>query len=145
MTVKKKKRTQKEKPALSPLSVLGIVIFIVTILNLLSGQKLFSVSVKKVSPPLSPVPSLIPPGKMFGGENAYVEMAVKDLTSKTNAADNSITVLSVTPKEFPNAGLGCPEPGKIYAQIIANGYEIILEYQGNKIIYHAGLNKVVSC
>ena len=33
-----------------------------------------------------------------------------------------VTVMSATPVTFPDAGLGCPEPGMAYAQVQVDGY-----------------------
>lgn len=47
-----------------------------------------------------------------------------------------IEVISVERVEWPDASLGCPEPGKSYAQVITPGYRIHLEAQGEQYEVH---------
>ena len=66
------------------------------------------------------------------------ELAVADLARQLGIAAEAITVRSVEAVEWPDASLGCPEPGMMYAQVITPGYRIMLEANGQFYEYHAG-------
>ena len=46
-----------------------------------------------------------------------------------------MTVTSATARDFPNPGLGCPEPGLVYPQVITPGYQVLLEADGERFDY----------
>jgi hypothetical protein len=69
----------------------------------------------------------------------------QDLAERANVSRDKITVLSVKAVEWPDASLGCPEPGKMYAQVITPGYEIVLQAGGQEYTYHTGGNNFVLC
>jgi len=64
---------------------------------------------------------------------------------KVDRAD--IVVLTFTEKTWSSTALGCPEPGRSYAQIVTSGYEIILSIAGDLAIYHVDENgaAIVEC
>ena len=67
-----------------------------------------------------------------------IERAAEDLVHAAGADADAITVVSAEEEEWSDASLGCPEPNKIYAQMITPGYLIVLESDGNTHIYHTG-------
>jgi hypothetical protein len=66
------------------------------------------------------------------------DLALADLAAKLSVAPEAITVKSVEPIEWPDASLGCPQPGMMYAQVITPGYRIVLEVDGKSYEYHTG-------
>lgn len=54
------------------------------------------------------------------------EVAVAFLADELGVPAEDIEVLSVEMYEWPDASLGCPEPGKSYAQVVTEGYRILL-------------------
>ncbi|NOZ28744.1 MAG: hypothetical protein GXP39_11930 [Chloroflexi bacterium] len=80
-----------------------------------------------------------------GAEIAVVAQAVADLAERLRVTKDTIQVRSVEMVEWPDTSLGCPEPGKMYAQVITPGYRIVLEAQGKAYEYHASQNRVVYC
>ncbi len=47
---------------------------------------------------------------------------------------------------WPDTSLGCPEPGKVYAQVLVPGYRIIAEVGGRKVEVHTDLKgRAVIC
>jgi hypothetical protein len=78
------------------------------------------------------------------GSNAVVELARADLAQRLGISADQIGVHSVEPVEFPDASLGVPEPGKIYAQVITPGYVIELSASGQVYRYHASDKRVVA-
>jgi len=47
-----------------------------------------------------------------------------------------IRVLSVEAVQWPDASLGCPEPGRTYDAVMTPGYRIVLELEGKEYTYH---------
>ena len=65
-----------------------------------------------------------------------IERAAQDLIQATGAASDDITVVSTEEEEWSDTSLGCPEPNKMYAQMITPGYLIVLESGDNSYNYH---------
>ncbi|NJN97125.1 MAG: hypothetical protein HC875_25045 [Anaerolineales bacterium] len=79
------------------------------------------------------------------GSDAALAAAIADLTKQSGVPSDQITVVSVEPMEWPDASLGCPQEGMMYAQVITPGYLIVLEAQGQQYEYHTdqGTNVVL--
>jgi len=73
-----------------------------------------------------------------------VELAKADLADRIGIDREQITVVSVKAVDWPDASLGCPEPGMLYAQVITPGYRIVLSHDGETYEYHSDRsNRVV--
>ena len=46
------------------------------------------------------------------------------------------SLVAFEPVEWSDASLGCPEPGKMYAQVITPGFRLVFDYQGQRYEYH---------
>ena len=77
-------------------------------------------------------------GKTMGSEvpRQLLDAVLEDLASRLKAAKSEVEVLSVEEVTWPDASLGCPEPGKVYAQVLTPGYRIVLKAQGRTYTYH---------
>lgn len=49
---------------------------------------------------------------------------------------DAITVESVEELDWPDASLGCPQPGMLYAQVITPGYRVIVTAGGQTYAVH---------
>ena len=89
-----------------------------------------------------PTPSPTPSAPSLARAKA-ISLAAAELG--VPAAD--ITVLSQDPETWPTTGLGCEEPGEIYAQVVVSGWKIIVNGGGITLEIHAdGLGEnVTSC
>jgi hypothetical protein len=58
--------------------------------------------------------------------DAYGERAAMVLAAELGLTLQAVSVQSVEPVDWPDAGLGCPLPGMAYAQVITPGYLIKL-------------------
>lgn len=67
-----------------------------------------------------------------------VQQAQQDLAKRLSIAIESIEVLSFEDMVWPDGGLGCPQPGMAYTQVMVEGYRIVLQYQGQVYAYHGG-------
>jgi hypothetical protein len=88
--------------------------------------------------------SPLEPGKA-GTQEGALGLAKADLARRANLTPDQISVVSVEPVEWSDAGIGCPEPGKVYAQVITPGFRIVLRADGTTYTYHTGGNKLILC
>jgi len=86
-------------------------------------------------------------GAVPSGSEPLVELAKADLAERIGIEKEQIEVDSVKSVEWPDASLGCPEPGMMYAQVITPGYRILLSHDGENYRYHTDArgNRVVLC
>lgn len=73
-----------------------------------------------------------------------VELAKQDLAFRLNISESNITVIKVIPVEWPDASLGYPEEGKLYAQVITPGYKIILLANKKEYEYHSDYKRAIA-
>lgn len=65
-----------------------------------------------------------------------VEAARQDLAAELAIDPSEIEIVSAEDIEWPDASLGCPEPGGAYAQVVTPGTHIVLKAQGASFSYH---------
>ncbi|MGQ9675921.1 MAG: hypothetical protein ACUVX1_09660 [Chloroflexota bacterium] len=99
----------------------------------------------------SPEPTATPPPRPTSvpvpAEAARaVEACQRDLAKRLNVPAEEVTVLEVEEVEWPDSSLGCPEPGKMYAQVITPGYRVLLKAKSQTYEYHTDQgDNVVLC
>jgi hypothetical protein len=81
--------------------------------------------------------------KVTSGQQHVVEMAKEDLARRLALSGWEISVSSVQAVEWPDASLGCPQPGMAYAQVITPGFLIVLEAAGQTYEYHSDASHFV--
>ncbi|MBI3359949.1 MAG: hypothetical protein HY023_02435, partial [Chloroflexi bacterium] len=74
------------------------------------------------APPPTPLPTL----NVIGPAQTLVAATTQDLALRTAVDPSAITVIEVTSQFWPDTSMGCPEAGKLYSQIIVEGYRIVL-------------------
>jgi hypothetical protein len=65
-----------------------------------------------------------------------VAHAANDLAQRLNLGIEQITLVSAERVTWPDASLGCPQPGMIYAQVRQPGMRILLSAGGHIYAYH---------
>lgn len=72
---------------------------------------------------------------------------IRRLTAAQHAvAEDEIAVERVEAVEWPDASLGCPEPGVMYAQVVTPGYRVELSAGGETVWVHTDAGRqVVVC
>ncbi len=65
-----------------------------------------------------------------------VQKTVEDLARVVPQPASAITVVTVEEVEWPDASLGCPQPGHVYAQVVTPGYRVTLAVGGQQYDYH---------
>lgn len=72
---------------------------------------------------------------------AWINQAVKDLAGRLKLDEGEIQVVSFESVVWPDGGLGCPEPGVFYTQVLVEGFRIRLEHNGQTYNYHGSLKR----
>jgi hypothetical protein len=65
-----------------------------------------------------------------------VEAATRYLAQELNVPPEAVEPSVIEPVDWPDATLGCPEPGKAYAQVVTPGYRMVLEVDGKDYELH---------
>jgi hypothetical protein len=65
--------------------------------------------------------------------------AVAHLAAELDISPDEVNALSSEPVDWPDASLGCPRPGMMYAQVITPGYRFRLEAPGEQYEVHTDL------
>jgi hypothetical protein len=78
-----------------------------------------------------------PARPMLGVAAKLSAAARRELASRLNVPEATVTVKYLRPTTWPDAGLGCPEPGRTYAPGPVKGFLIELEAEGKAYRYHA--------
>jgi hypothetical protein len=75
-----------------------------------------------------------------------LEQAVVEAARRSGLDRSAVRVVQLEPREWSDASLGCPQPDRMYAQVITPGYLIVLEAGGQRLEFHTDANsRVVSC
>lgn len=82
-------------------------------------------SAARIPSPASTMPGLPP----------VVNLAIAALAAERGVPAAAIELVRVEPREWPNTGLGCPEPGRAYLDVITPGYAITLRVRGGGETY----------
>ena len=68
---------------------------------------------------------------------ALAAQAQEELSQQLGIPVEQVDLVSVEAVEWSDASMGCPEPGKMYAQVITPGYRLVLSAEGEEYAYHA--------
>lgn len=79
----------------------------------------------------------LPPTQADADLQSLIEKAEADLIKQFAVHAAQIQVVEARAVTWPNAALGCPQPGQAYAQVITPGYWVLLEADGKRYSYHA--------
>jgi hypothetical protein len=69
----------------------------------------------------------------------------EDLARRLDVPVSEVKVNYLKPTTWPDKSLGCPQPGKTYAQVRTRGFSIEAEHRGRAYAYHADLETVIYC
>ena len=67
-----------------------------------------------------------------------IEKAKTDLAQRTDVPVEEIVLYEFQLMTWPDASLGCPQPGMAYAQVTQDGYLIMLQAGQGIYNYHGG-------
>ena len=77
-------------------------------------------------------------GNIDTGLQPFIDQAVDDLAARLEVDAEVISVHSAVLVVWSDAGLGCPEPDRFYAQVPADGSAIELRHDDLYYRYHSG-------
>lgn len=89
-------------------------------------------------PPVGSATSVYPAGDIDPGLSPYIRVATADLAERLAVDPSTITAVSGVLVVWPNAALGCPQPGMQYAQVAVDGSVIELRANDRVYRYHTG-------
>lgn len=104
--------------------------------------------------PTAPSPRAAEEAQVKLGERAPDEAAAREraierakthLATKLDIAPATIALVSAKAATWSDASLGCPEPDRLYAQVVTDGHEVVLEAKGTTHELHVGPKRVVAC
>jgi hypothetical protein len=64
-------------------------------------------------------------------------MLMTAIARDLSVSPDELTSIDVTPRVWPDAALGCPHPGGVYAQVLTPGYLVEVELAGERYEFHA--------
>lgn len=102
--------------------------------NPISNSDLPAQEPKKDSIPMTQ-PTISPSSS---GLESLIEQAKEDLAQRLSIAITQIDLVEAKEVVWPDASLGCPQPGMKYKQVPEDGALIILQAQGTAYEYHNG-------
>jgi hypothetical protein len=82
--------------------------------------------------------TVLPDPKVPAGFEALVASARADLATMLGVAESEVGVAVAESIVWPDAGLGCPQPDMVYAQVQVDGFRIVLTSGGSSYSYHGG-------
>ncbi|HTP06669.1 MAG TPA: hypothetical protein VMP08_00355 [Anaerolineae bacterium] len=86
----------------------------------------------------TPEPTMPASSQVESGLQPLIEIAITDLANRLSINRESIEVVSAQTVVWPDRSLGCPQPGMVYPQVLAEGYHIELSVKGEVYSYHGG-------
>jgi hypothetical protein len=69
-----------------------------------------------------------------------VAAVVDELAVRLGISAAEVAVAGVEPIDWPDSSLGCPQPGKMYAQVVTPGLRIELVAGGHRYLVHTDLD-----
>lgn len=74
-----------------------------------------------------------------------VAAAKADFMGRLGVGEEAILVKSVEEVQWPDSSLGCPQPGRMYLQVITPGFRVVLMANDQDYEYHTSFTHVVLC
>ncbi len=72
-------------------------------------------------------PARPPPPAMTPADRARAVVA-----ARLEVPTDNVAVITVTPRDFPDSSLDCPDPDMMYQQVITPGHQVIVEAEGRR-------------
>jgi hypothetical protein len=79
-------------------------------------------------------------------KDEVIERAKKDLAKRRGILIQKIVLKQIQAVSWPDASLGCPQRGRVYAQVVTSGYLLVLSDGTADFEYHTdNSRRVVLC
>lgn len=74
-----------------------------------------------------------------------VRLARQSLAEQLGVSPGSLALREVSPAQWNDSSLGCPEKGRRYLPVLTPGYKVELEHEGRRHEMHVGAGRAVRC
>jgi hypothetical protein len=91
----------------------------------------------------APIASLLIAGDP--AQEQAVRVARRRLAEELHVDERRLIVQEVSSVEWPDASLGCPQKGMMYAQVVTPGYRVVLGSGGRRYEVHVAGDRAVRC
>ena len=61
---------------------------------------------------------------------------VADAAKRFKVAESAVVLTRAEQLDWPDASLGCPEPGRAYAQMLVPGFRVVAKTAAGEMLYH---------
>lgn len=78
-------------------------------------------------------------------DESVAALAVETLAAELDVPMDAITVDTVRAVEWNDASIGCPQPGRAYADVITPGHKVTLRVDGNLHFVHEANGRAIVC
>lgn len=74
-------------------------------------------------------------------DSREITIATADAAERAGVDEEDVTFVTIEMVTWPDGALGCPEPDQMYTQALVEGYRIVLEADGERLVYHGALGE----
>jgi len=78
-------------------------------------------------------------------QRELAELAINTLAAHLSVGPGEITLQSISPVDWPDSSLGCPQPDMGYLQVITPGHKALLLHQGRVYQVHMAGKRAFVC
>jgi len=72
-----------------------------------------------------------------------VRVALAQAAADLGVAPGQLAIIAVEARDWPDSSLGCPQPGRAYAQIVTPGYRLVVQANGRQYEYHTNRTTMI--
>lgn len=98
----------------------------------------------QVSPVASP--EAAPVNGIPAAARSLATEALRQAAERQGVDSSQVSIARSEERQWPDASLGCPQPGTLYAQVVTPGYLLVVATPSGQLEYHTDTRgKVVFC
>jgi len=84
-------------------------------------------------------------GTVYSDQQELAALAINTLAAHLSVEPGEITLQSLSPVDWPDSSLGCPQPGMSYLQVITPGHKALLQHRGKTYEVHMAGSRAFVC
>ena len=84
-------------------------------------------------------------GTVYSDQQELTALAINTLVAHLSVEPGEITLQSLSPVDWPDSSLGCPQPDMGYLQVITPGHKALLQHQGSMYQVHIAGKRAFVC
>jgi hypothetical protein len=81
-------------------------------------------------------PRPVPLAAATPGASGETAALIAAIAADLGVPPESVHVVSMEPRSWPDSSLGCPQPDMLYAQVVTPGYLVLVDVSGEQVEYH---------